>query len=150
MRLVITTPVSIVVDEDNVRYVRGEDATGDFGIEPGHAEFITALEISVLSWRDSAGAEHHAAVRGGVLSVSGDTVDVATRQAVGEDTLERLDRAILERFREEAREEEEEWMSAARLHVAMVRQLQRYLDAGHPATSARRNPYNPSVEGDAG
>lgn len=150
MRLVITTPVSIIVDEDDVRHVRGEDATGAFGIAPGHAEFLTALEISVLSWRNGSGLEHHAALRGGVLSVIDDTVEVATRQAVGEDTLDRLGRAVLARFREEAREEEQEWVSAARLNVAMIRQLQRYLEAGHSMPVARSTSYNPVAEGDGG
>lgn len=150
MRLVLTTPVSVLVDEDDVRYVRGEDASGAFGIAPGHAEFITALEISVLSWRDGTGGEHHAAVRGGVLSVNGDTVEVATRQAVGEDTLERLGQAVLEQFREEARTEEQEWMSTARLNVAVIRQLRRYLEAGHSTPLAPPGRYNPVAEGGDG
>lgn len=146
MRLVITTPAVVLVDRNDVRHVRAEDRTGAFGIEPGHAEFITALEVSVLTWRDAAGEEQHVAVRGGILTVCGDTVEVASRQAVGEDTLERLGRAVLERFREEAREEEQEWLSTARLHIAMVRQLQRYLDTGRSMASARGAVYGPVVE----
>ena len=42
-----------------------------FGILPGHADFLTALSISVVTWRDQAGAEHHLAVRGGMLEVRG-------------------------------------------------------------------------------
>lgn len=148
MRLVVTTPVSILLDEDNVGHVRAEDETGGFGIAPGHAEFLTALEISVLTWLDAGGAEHHVAVRGGVLRVNGDVVEVATRQAVGEDALDRLGRAVLERFRKEAREEEEDWTSAARLNVAMVRQVQRYLEAGHTVPAAGRGVHgSPAVEG---
>lgn len=146
MRLVITTPASVLVDVADVRHVRAEDRTGAFGIAPGHAELITALEVSVLTWRDGAGKEHHVAVRGGILSVNEDTVEVATRQAVGEETLERLGRAVLERFREQAREEEQEWISTARLHVAMVRQLQRYLDTGHSMTSAPGAVQRPDVK----
>lgn len=147
MRLVITTPVSILVDEDDVRHVRAEDETGGFGIAPGHAEFLTALNISVLTWRDAAETEHHVAVRGGVLSVRGDTVEVATRQAVGEENLDRLGRAVLERFRNEAREEEEEWTSAARLNVAMVRQVQRYLEAGGAVSVTGRSAFGSRRQG---
>ena len=48
--------------------------------------------------------EHHVAVRGGVLIVrEGRFVEVVTREAVGEDTLEALGAAVLERMREEER-----------------------------------------------
>jgi F-type H+-transporting ATPase subunit epsilon len=69
-------------------------------------------------------------VRGGLLTVKdGATVEVATRDAVGEDTLRRLGRAVLSRFREEASAEEESRTSATRLHLAAIRQLQRYLES---------------------
>lgn len=132
MRLLVTTPTSVVADVQDLRHVRAEDETGAFGVLPGHADFITVLEVSVITWRTSNGDEHHAAVRGGVLTVrNGDLVEVATREAVGEDTLARLGRAVLDRFREEAHAEEESRVSATRLHLAAIRQLQRYLESGH-------------------
>jgi F-type H+-transporting ATPase subunit epsilon len=131
MRLLVTTPVSVVVDVDDVRHVRAEDETGAFGIMPGHADFITALAISVMTWRNHAGDLHHVAVRGGVLRVSdGALVEVATADAAGEDTLRQLGETVLARFRDEARAEEESRISAARLHFAAIRQLQRYLESG--------------------
>ena len=131
MRLLVTTPLSVVVDED-VRHVRAEDETGAFGILPGHTDFITTLDISVITWRDHSEGEHHIAVRGGVLAVrDGNLVEVASREAVGEDTLRQLGRAVLDRFREETQAEEASRVSATRLHLAAIRQLQRYLEAGH-------------------
>jgi len=131
MRLLVTTPVSVVVDAGDVRHVRAEDETGAFGILPGHTDFITVLAISVITWRDAEGTEHHVAVRGGVLTVrDGALVEVATHEAVGEVTLRRLGRAVLARFRAQARTEEESRVSAARLQLAAIRQLQNYLEAG--------------------
>ncbi|MCP5367725.1 MAG: F0F1 ATP synthase subunit epsilon [Hyphomicrobiales bacterium] len=131
MKLVVATPLSVVVEADGVAAVRAEDGTGAFGILPGHADFVTVLAISVLTWRDGAGGAHHVAVRGGVLTVrGGDMVEVATRDAVGEDTFAALGRAVLARFRDEARAEEEARVSSARLHLAAIRQLQRYLESG--------------------
>jgi F-type H+-transporting ATPase subunit epsilon len=128
MRLLVTTPMSVVVDADDVRHVRAEDETGAFGILPGHADFISVLPASVITWRGQGGETHHIAVRGGVLTVcDGNLVEVATREAVGEDTLRALGRAVLERFREEAEAEEESRVSATRLHLAAIRQLQRYV-----------------------
>jgi len=130
MRLVVTTPMSIAVEAENVRHIRAEDETGAFGILPGHADFITVLTISVITWRNHAGEEHHVAVRGGVLTVQdGNAVEVATREAVGEETLRRLGRAVLEKFQEEEEGEEASRVSATRLHLAAIRQLQRYLQS---------------------
>lgn len=130
MRLLVTTPLSVVLDED-VHHVRAEDETGAFGILPGHADFITTLDISVITWRNHSDEEHNIAVRGGVLTVrNGNLVEVATREAVGEDTLRQLGRAVLARFREEAQAEEASRVSSTRLHLATIRQLQRYLEAG--------------------
>ena len=50
MRLTITTPLAIVVEADDVAHLRAEDETGAFGILPGHADFLTALAVSVASW----------------------------------------------------------------------------------------------------
>jgi F-type H+-transporting ATPase subunit epsilon len=131
MRLLVTTPMAVIVDQDDVRHVRAEDETGAFGILERHADFITALEVSVITWRDAAGREHHVAVRGGVLTVrEGNLIEVATREAVGEDTLKELGDSVLQRFREEMDAEEESRVSATRLHLAAIRQLQRYLQSG--------------------
>lgn len=145
MRLLVTTPLSVVVDVAEVRHVRAEDETGAFGILPGHADFVTVLSVTVITWRNHADEEHYVAVRGGVLIVrGGDLVEVATREAVGEDTLRRLGRAVLARFREEALAEAESRVSTARLHLAAIRQLQRYLDAGRrPVPQAAAPPFAP-------
>ncbi len=131
MRLVVSTPMAVIVDADDVRHVRAEDETGAFGILPGHGDFMTALAVSIITWRDGKGREHHVAVRGGVLTVrDGALVEVATREAVGEETLGRLGREIIARYREEVREEEEARGSATRLHLALMRGVRRYLDSG--------------------
>ena len=50
MRLLITTPTAVVIDDPNVVAVRAEDESGSFGILNGHADFLTALTVSVVSW----------------------------------------------------------------------------------------------------
>ena len=78
MRLRIVTPLSVVVD-GAVDSLRAQDASGSFGIRPGHAPFLTALAVSIVSWK-TAGVERFCAVRGGVLSVTGGT-DIAERRS---------------------------------------------------------------------
>jgi len=136
MRLLVTTPLSVILDRDDVQYLRAEDETGAFGILKGHADFLTVLSISVIAWRDAAESERYVAVRGGVLTVrDGDLIEVATRDAVRADSLQDLDRGILSRFRAEAEAEEQSRVSSTRLHLAAIRQIQRYLQAGRQPVS---------------
>ena len=134
MRLRIATPLAVVVDVADVRHVRAEDATGAFGIQPGHTEFVTALSVSVLSYRLPTGSEGHVAVRGGVLRVSGGTlVEVATREAVTSDDLEALRRALETDLRARAQAEAKARTRATQLNVALVRNLYRYVRAERDA-----------------
>ena len=63
MRLRITTPLTIVVDEDPMQIVSAEDASGGFGIQPHHADFLTSLAAGVVSWKDGTGVRHVARCR---------------------------------------------------------------------------------------
>lgn len=128
MKLTITTPLAAVVRTDAAAHVRAEDPSGAFGVLPGHADFLTALSISVLTWREPGGREHHIAVRGGVLSVhAGAEVSVATPEAVTGDDLQRLESEVLTRFRRQLEEERAAHTESQRLHLAAVRQIMRLL-----------------------
>jgi F-type H+-transporting ATPase subunit epsilon len=130
MRLTITTPLHVIVDQEDVASVRAEDETGSFVILPGHAEFLTTLAVSVVTWRVGAD-EHRVAVRGGVLTVhEGERVAIVTREAVRENSLEELGQSILDRLRKEEDEEMSTQTIAARMEMAALRELERYLDAG--------------------
>jgi F-type H+-transporting ATPase subunit epsilon len=103
MRLILLTPLHSALTIPDVQSLRGEDATGAFGILPRHADFVTVLTVSVLSWRTSAGREGFAAVRGGTLTVSGgDEIRVATPEAVVADSLDALHADVLARLQREA------------------------------------------------
>jgi F-type H+-transporting ATPase subunit epsilon len=128
MRLAVTTPLSIIIEANDVTHLRAEDETGAFGILPGHADFLTALSISVVSWRDEVGAEHHLAVRGGVLEVrDGETITVATREAVASDDLHQLETEVLASFRRKTEDERAARTDAQRLYLAAIRQICRFI-----------------------
>jgi F-type H+-transporting ATPase subunit epsilon len=130
VKLTVATPLAIVVETDDVAHLRAEDETGAFGILPGHAAFLTALAVSVVSWRDAGGAEHHVAVRGGMLEVhGGDAIAVATPEAVLGDDLRRLEIEVLAGFRQQLAEEQAARTDARRLYLAAIRQIARYLRA---------------------
>lgn len=122
MKLRIVTPLSVVVETD-VLSLRAVDDSGSFGILPGHADFLTSLAISVVSWREAT-AERFCAVRGGVLTVSGgQTIAIASREAVPGDDLATLDQTVLARFRADLEEERTEHTEATRLHLSALRHL---------------------------
>ncbi len=131
MHLVITTPLDLVVDAKDVVSVVAEDASGIFGIMQGHADFLTTLTISVLSWSEKDGTRHHCAVREGVLTVSdGKQVNIATREAIADDLLETLEGTVLARFRGDLDAERAEHAEDTRLRLAAIRQIMRRLHGG--------------------
>jgi len=138
VRLTVTTPLAIVIEASDVVHLRAEDDTGAFGILPGHADFLTALAVSVASWRDDRGAEHYVAVRGGMLEVrDGDTIAIATPEAVAGDDLHRLESQVLAKFRRQLVEEQSARTDAQRLSLAAIRQIARFLRGGNaPAMPA--------------
>lgn len=138
MRLTIVTPLAVVVEAADVAHLRAEDATGAFGILPHHADFLTALAISVASWRDAAGAEHHAALRGGMLQVAGGQhITIATQEAVPGDDLHRLETEVVARFRQQRAEEQAARTDAERLYLAAIRQIYRILRPGTAVAPGR-------------
>jgi len=133
MRLLITTPAEVVIDQADVVSVRGDDHSGSFGLLPGHCEFMTALTTSVLTFTDQAGKERHVAVRGGVLNMRGGiSCEIATREAVVDDDLVRLRTSVLRRMVEHADREAEARTRTMQLQLQVMRQMNRYLRGERP------------------
>lgn len=131
MRLLITDPAQIVADHPDVDAVRAEDATGNFGILNGHADFLTALEISVVSWRHADGRQGFCAIRQGILTVSGGRdVQVATREAHIGDDLDALERDVLAGYRAHIDADRTSRTAAARLRTQAIRQMVAALRGG--------------------
>jgi F-type H+-transporting ATPase subunit epsilon len=124
MRLRIVTPLAVVIDEAGVLAVRAEDATGGFGILPGHADFLTSLVISVVRWTGTDGVRRYCAVRRGVLSVTGGAeVAVATREAIAGDDIATLDQTVLSRFRADIDLERTQRVESTLLQLSAIRQI---------------------------
>lgn len=128
MNLRIVTPLSVVVDTQ-IDALRAEDASGSFGILSGHAPFLTALTVCIVSWNKDA-TEHFCAVRGGMLNVIGDTVSIATREAVAGDDLATLDSEVLQRFQTDADAEKVDRNETVQLQLNAIRQMVTRLHGG--------------------
>jgi len=136
MRLRIVTPLSVVLDKE-IESLRAEDESGSFGILTGHAPFVTALAVSIVSWC-TADMEQFCALRGGVMTV-GDTCDIeiATREAVTGDDLSTLDDEVLARFRSDADDERSEHVETMRLQFNAIRHMVSRLHTGANAGEFR-------------
>jgi F-type H+-transporting ATPase subunit epsilon len=133
VKLTVSTPLQVVVDIDGVTRLRAEDATGSFGVLPGHADFLTVLAPSVVIWQQADQCTHYLAVRGGVLAVQGGgTISIATREAVGGEDLQQLEARVLAQFRHDAELERTARTDAWKLQVAAVREICRLLRAERP------------------
>ena len=133
MRLLITTPTAVVLDDPDVVAVRAEDESGGFGILNGHADFLTALTVSVVSWHHADDRRRFCAVRRGVLSVTkGSEVAIATRKAIPGDDLEHLEQVVLAQFREAFEAERIARTESLQLQMKAIRQIGRYLRPERP------------------
>ncbi|MEI8393781.1 MAG: F0F1 ATP synthase subunit epsilon [Rhodospirillaceae bacterium] len=136
MHLLVTTPAAVVIDRDDVVSVRADDYSGSFGLLPGHCEFMTALPISVLSFRDAEGKTQHVAVRGGVLNMRGGALcEVGTREAVVDDDLARLHTAVLRQMVETADREAEARTQSLKHQLRVMSQINRYLRGERPSVT---------------
>lgn len=138
MRLVISTPTSIVADVAHATAIRAEDESGSFGILDGHADFLTVVSISILRWRQADGAEFYCAHRRGILSVSGGKeVRLAVREAVIGHDPEQLEGAVLTRFHAAAEEERSARAENLRLQMTAIRRIIHYLRPGGSSVLTR-------------
>jgi F-type H+-transporting ATPase subunit epsilon len=118
----------VVIDDESVLALRAEDESGSFGILPGHADFLTALPVSVITWTGSGHARRYCALRGGLLTVTGGTdIAIATREAVVGTDLATLDQTVLIHFRADIDSERAEHFQATRLQLDAIRQIVSHL-----------------------
>lgn len=130
IRLRITDPTGILFDQQ-VRSVRAEDASGGFGILPGHADFLTALEVSVVSWRLADGSQGHCAIRNGILTMQGgNELLIATREGHLGNDLAELDATVLNRYRQRREVERTGRTAAARMRMQAIRRMVEALQGG--------------------
>ena len=56
IHLVLSSLGAVLIDAEGVRSVRAQDATGSFGLWPGHENLLALLSVGLLSWRDAQDA----------------------------------------------------------------------------------------------
>lgn len=131
MRLLITTPTAVVLDLADVVAVRAEDESGGFGVLEGHADFLTALTPSVVSWRQADDRRRYCAVRRGILTVTrAGGVAIATHEAILGEDLDHLEEVVRTQFRQAAEAERVARTESLQLQTKAMRRIVRYLRPG--------------------
>lgn len=128
MKLKLTSLSGFASLDEEVVALRAEDASGSFGIRTGHADFLTVLGVGVISWRDGNGRERHCAVRRGVMHVTGgNAIDIASREAIVDDDLKKLESTVLAEFRQREENERNSRTETHRLELQALREIMHYL-----------------------
>jgi F-type H+-transporting ATPase subunit epsilon len=131
VRLLITNPIAVVADFNDVVSVRAEDESGSFGIRRGHVDFLTTLALSVVSWRHDDGRVRYCSVRRGVFSVlGGKEVLIATREAHLGDDLAALEQEMSKHYGSTRDEQRQANVKAAQLRMRAIRQIVLALHGG--------------------
>ncbi len=137
LHLTVTTPMTVLVDEQGVQSVRAEDASGSFGILPGHTGYLTVLPASVMRWHTANGSLRYCALRSGMMTVEdGNRVAVACREGILGDDLPTLEAEVEALRAADADADRRERVEQMRLHASAVRQLMRFLRPGQTGSGA--------------
>ena len=145
LHLLITTPASILVNASAVVAVRATDSSGSFGILPNHTDLVTALDDSVIRWRNDVDNTTYCAVRRGVLMViNGNTVRIACREGLVGSSLSELNIRVREYREQETDTDREEASRQMRLRTQAMRRIMGYL--GNTAAPMEGNASTTSLQ----
>jgi len=101
----------------------GADASGSFGILPGHEPLVTTLRFGLARFRPKNGAWRHLAVPGAVLRYADGELHLATRRYLVDDDPARIAVALQEVLLDEEAALADVREGLKRMEEAMLRRL---------------------------
>lgn len=108
---------------ENVFSFVGQDASGSFGLQPGHARFMTVLEFGLARLRRRDGPWLYIALPGGLLYFAGEQLLIATRNFLTDRDYGRVSRLL----HEEIETEEQRVSAMTRTLRGMEEELLRHM-----------------------
>ena len=120
--LEILVPDGVVV-HTGIKRLQAADASGRFGIWPGHEAFLTLLIPCVVSFTETSGRERYAAADGGVCLVDKGRISIVTREAVVADRLEDVADAAATMLEARRRLEKTAKTEFAQLQISLLTEL---------------------------
>ena len=101
----------------------GEDPSGQFGILPGHARFMTPRSAGLCRYRRQAGDWRYLGTTGGILYCADGTLHIATRRFLTGDDPDRLSAELERQLAAEAEASRELRESLQQIEQGIVRRL---------------------------
>jgi F-type H+-transporting ATPase subunit epsilon len=108
---------------DDVYSFVGTDASGSFGLQAGHARFMTVLSFGLARFRSAAGAWTYLAMPGAALYFESDRLWLGTRRYLLDDDYGRISTLLREQLRREEQETEQTRASLRRMEEELLRKL---------------------------
>jgi F-type H+-transporting ATPase subunit epsilon len=124
LELEILVPDGPVV-RARITRLQATDASGRFGLRPGHERFLTLLVPCVLTFQEEDGRERYAAADGGVLLLEKGRVSVVTREAVVADRLEEIADTAAAMLKARRAQEASARVEFSELRASLVRELRK-------------------------
>lgn len=122
MRLTLASAAAIRQIESVVSFV-AEDASGQFGLLPGHVRLITPLAFGMARYRVAGGDWEYLATTGGVLDADGAEIRVATRRFLIDSDYAAISAALEAELAEESEAIRALHESLQRIEEGVVRRL---------------------------
>jgi F-type H+-transporting ATPase subunit epsilon len=108
---------------DGVASFVGEDASGSFGILPGHARFMTSLELGLARFRIQDESWQYLAMPGGVLYFKDNLLSLCTRRFFLDDDYERITDTLTRQLLAEEEALQEVRQSLVQLEQEVLKRL---------------------------
>lgn len=106
-----------------VRSLVARDASGSFGIQAGHEDFMTALEFGLARYRTGADDWQYLALPGGILRVAAGAVWLFTRRYLEDRDYRRLGGELERQLRAEEEALRETRVSLQQMEQHLLRRL---------------------------
>lgn len=116
-----------------VRSLVARDASGSFGIQAGHEDFMTALEFGLALYRTGADDWQYLALPGGILRVAAGAVWLFTRRYLEDRDYRRLGGELERQLRAEEEALRETRLSLQQMEQHLLRRLWELEQRGSPA-----------------
>jgi F-type H+-transporting ATPase subunit epsilon len=114
---------SQVQREEGVCSFIAEDASGSFGLQAGHARFMTTLSTGLARFRRQQGGWRYIAMPGAVLYFEANRLWIGTRRFLLDDDYNRISRLLREQLLTEERALEDTKTSLRRMEEELLRRL---------------------------
>lgn len=101
----------------------GEDASGSFGLQAGHARFMTALTFGLARFRCQQGGWQYVAMPGAALYFQANRLWIATRRFILDEDYSRISSLLREQLLTEEQALQDTKSSLRRMEEELLRRL---------------------------